>query len=165
MPAKLTANSYGKSDVRVTKVIRRADRHDLVELSVDVTLEGEFEATYLAGDNANVVATDSMKNTVYVLAKDHALDCIESFGIELARHFVRKYAQVHAARVEVRQHLWGRIGTHPHAFASAGNELRTCAVSVTRDTTAVTGGLRDLLLLNTTDSAFRGFVRDEFTSL
>ena len=165
MPARLTANSYGKSDVRVTKVIRRGDRHDLVELSVDVTLEGTFDATYLAGDNGNVVATDSMKNTVYVLAKDHALYSIESFAIDLAGHFLRTYAQVHTARVEVRQHLWGRIGTHPHAFASAGNELRTCEVTARRNSLSVSGGLRDLLLLKTTDSAFTGFVRDEFTTL
>jgi urate oxidase len=165
MPARLTANSYGKSDVRVTKVIRRADRHDLVELSVDVALEGDFDATYLTGDNSAVVATDSMKNTVYALARDHALESIESFGIDLARHFVSQYAQVRAARVEVRQHLWARIGAHPHAFASAGNELRTCAVAASRSSTIVTAGLRDLLLLKTTDSAFAGFVRDEFTTL
>ncbi len=165
MRHKLTANSYGKSDVRVTKVIRRGDRHELVELSVDVTLEGDFDATYLSGDNSIIVATDSMKNTVYALAKDHALDSIESFGTDLARHFVRKYAQVRAARVDVRQHPWGRIGIHPHAFVSAGNELRTCAVSATHSSVTVTGGLRDLLLLKTTDSAFTGFVRDEFTTL
>ena len=70
MPVVLADHSYGKSRVRLTKVSRRPDRHELQEWIVDVRLGGDFAATYAAGDNRQVVATDTMKNRVYVLARD-----------------------------------------------------------------------------------------------
>src|SRR5687768_10468758 len=121
MPAKLVHHAYGKFDVRLTKVTRHADRHELKELSVDVQLHGDaFAETYRSGDNAQVVATDSMKNTVYVLAKSHPIDSIENFAAELVRHFLKTYEQVSAAQVWIKQKAWHRIekdaAPHPHAF-------------------------------------------------
>ena len=165
----LAHNAYGKSRVRLTKVSRHADRHDLKEISVDVELQGDFEATYTEGDNANVVATDSMKNTVYVLARHHPLDDLEGFGQDLARHFVETYAQVATATVHLREAAWTRIPVdgqpHPTAFVSGGDEKRVCTVTHTRERTQVESGIEDLLVLKTTDSAFSGFVRDAFTTL
>src|SRR5262249_18293916 len=80
MTSKLTRNSYGKSAVRLTKVKRLPDRHELVEVEVAIELTGDFADSYLTGDNANVIATDTMKNTVYALAATHPLDSIESFA-------------------------------------------------------------------------------------
>lgn len=174
MPAKITLNTYGKSNVRLTKVTRHADHHDLTELSVGITLTGDFERSYTHGDNSNVVATDSMKNTVYVLAKSHPLDSPESFAHHLAEHFVKTYAQVKGAEVSIEQSAWRRIDVagrpHPTAFESAGGELRTAlAYFGQRDARpavhSIQGGLAKLLVLKTTDSAFTGFVRDAYTTL
>ena len=83
MPVRLSHNAYGKHRVRVSKIKRDAadpSRHEFIEASVNVTLEGEMEDAYAKGDNRNVVATDTCKNTVYVVAKDDPFDTIESFG-------------------------------------------------------------------------------------
>ncbi len=169
MSVRLVDDCYGKSDVRVTRVIRRGKRHELIEISVDVELRGDFKSTYLSGDNRMIIATDSMKNTVYVFAKKHPLDSIESFATALVNHFTRTYPQVHSATVRARQSSWKRIRVngkrHPHAFISGGNELRTCAVTRAGKTLHVSGGVTNLLVLKTTDSAFKDFVGDKFTTL
>jgi urate oxidase len=171
VPVKMVHQNYGKSSVRVTKVRRLADRHELVEMKVNITLNGAFERSYTHGENSSVVATDSMKNTVYLLAKDHPLDSPESFALYLADHFVNTYSQISAATIHIDQSLWRRINVagvpHPTAFESGGAELRQAMVTVDRKNSAtqIHGMLSELLVLKTTDSAFTGFVRDKYTSL
>ncbi|MBV8779764.1 MAG: urate oxidase [Phycisphaerae bacterium] len=170
MAVTLIANSYGKSDVRLTKVIRRRDRHDLLEFSVDIQLHGEFDRSYTHGDNSSIVATDSMKNTVYVLAKENDFDSAESFGILLAEHFLSSYSQVRSATVFIQQSNWSRIAVdghpHDHAFVSRGADLHTARAIAARDVpTSVHGGIADLLVLKTTQSAFKGFVTDRYRTL
>src|ERR671920_943696 len=113
MTYELGDNRYGKSRVRLVTVRRGGDdrdpeRHDLRDLTVDVALEGDFDAAHVSGDNSLVVATDTMKNTVYAFAKDHLADAPEAFGLALARHFAA-YRQVSRAMITVRQHGWSRI--------------------------------------------------------
>ncbi|HEX4130095.1 MAG TPA: urate oxidase [Pirellulales bacterium] len=169
MSVRLVEQSHGKSRVRLIKVTRHADRHDLKELSIDIALEGEFSASYLTGDNRQIIATDTMKNTVYALAADHPLTDAESFALVLAGHFIERNAHVAAATVSCDETLWRRIvtpaGWHPHAFIAAGVEHRTCRVLRTREATTIEAGIAGLPLLKTTDSAFCGFLRDEFTTL
>src|SRR3954462_6716876 len=120
MPAKLASNSYGKSAVRLTKVKRLAERHELVELEVAIELTGDFADSYLTGDNRLIVATDTMKNTVYALAARHPMDAIEEFGQALAEHFLTNNPHVATASVALAQTAWKRIveggRVHPHAF-------------------------------------------------
>jgi urate oxidase len=171
MSAKLVQNSYGKSAVRLTKVTRLPDRHELAELSVNVRLWGDFARSYRHGDNSAVVATDSIKNTVYVLAKEHPVDGPESFALHLAGHFIKTYSQVSAAEVETEQSSWRRIDVagepHPTAFVCGGGEVRRATARADRNgqSPRVEGGLGRLLVLKTTDSAFTGFVRDRYTTL
>jgi urate oxidase len=169
MSVALTNHAYGKSQIRLTRVTRRADRHDLKELCVAVRLEGDFAASYLAGDNSSIVATDTMKNIVYVLAKRHGVGAIESFGETVARHFVQTYAQVRAATADLVEQSWQPIVVdgrdHPHAFIADTCEKRTAAVATTRQGIRIESGVAELSLLKTTDSAFAGFVRDEYTTL
>src|SRR5271170_5882051 len=136
MSAILTHNAYGKSQVHLTRITRHADRHDLKELSVAIQLEGDFARSYLDGDNSQVVATDTMKNTVYVLAKTHGVADVESFGLALAHHFLQEYPQVARAAIELDEQLWQRIAVagqaHPHAFFGGVGETRTSVVTATR---------------------------------
>ena len=169
MSIRLASQIYGKSSVRLTKVTRSPERHELIELNVDVALEGDFIESYTVGDNRRVVATDTMKNTVYALAADHPLADPESFALALSKHFVDRNDHVTAAAVGAEATPWHRIrtaaGPHRHSFVGGGQEVRICRVRRTRSTVEVVAGLVGLPLLKTTDSAFRGFPRDEFTTL
>src|SRR4051812_18023713 len=99
MNPQLTYNSYGKSKVRLTKVVRTGDTHTLFEIDAAVQLEGDFAAAYTASDNRIVIATDTIKNTVYIVAKENAFDSLEQFAVLLCRHFLKTYPQVSAAKV------------------------------------------------------------------
>jgi urate oxidase len=171
MSAVLRDNSYGKSRVRLTKVVRNGPRHDLFEIDADVQLEGEFAAAYTAGDNRAVIATDSIKNTVYALAKENAFDSVEQFALILVRHFVATYSQVSKATVELTQSSWRRIEIdgrpHDHAFTGAGPQRRYGKAVLARGDAGprLTGGVRDLLVLKTTASEWRDFVDDRYRTL
>jgi urate oxidase len=139
-----------------------------MELSANIELEGEFAKSYTEGDNSSVIATDTMKNTVYALAADHPIGDIESFAQALAEHFLKKYAHVSAVTAAIRQDRWIRIGeNHPHALVSGGNEKRTCRISRRRSPDSVErhGGIDELVVVKTTNSAFVGYIRDDFTTL
>lgn len=157
------AHSYGKSRVRLVQVTRHADRDDLRELTVHIRLEGDFAAAHIHGDNRNILPTDTMKNTVYALAKDHGHEQIEEFGLRLAGHFLTHNPQVSRATVDLTEHPWSRM--RPHAFARGGVERRTASVTSAPETAVVTAGIDDLLVLKTRGSAFEGFVEDRYTTL
>lgn len=166
---ELGPNRYGKSRIRVVKVDRLADRHVLRDLTVDVALEGDFTAAHLDGDNTNVVATDTMKNTVYAFARDQLTGPIERFGEAVARHFAA-YPQVSAATLTIREHGWDRMPTSdgslaPDAFVRSGASTRTAVVRATGGGVAFEAGIEDLTVMKTTKSAFVGFERDRYTTL
>src|SRR5437867_2925055 len=158
MDIHLAANNYGKSRVRLVKVSRRGARHELKDISVDIQFEGDFESAHIAGDNSRILPTDTMKNTVYAMARQSQAGPIEEFGLALATHFLSGNAQVSQARIEITERLWNRIaadGTpQDHAFVSAGAESRTARIVATRKTTAVEAGIHSLLVLKTAGSAF-----------
>src|ERR687894_1718091 len=102
-------NSYGKSGVRIVKVRRDTERHELWDLDVAVALEGNFVAAHVSGDNSELPATDTMRNTVYALAKDNLTGSIEEFGLALVDHFLEVGPAVARARVNITQFPWDRI--------------------------------------------------------
>jgi urate oxidase len=165
---ELGANRYGKSRIRLVTVRRETDRHDLRDLTVDVALEGDFTAAHVDGDNTNIVATDTMKNTVYAFARDRLTGAPEAFGLELARHFA-VYPQVDRATVTLREHGWARIplagGPAPDAFTRTDDMTRVAIVAVTKVGASVEAGIEDLTVMKTTKSAFTGFERDRYTTL
>jgi urate oxidase len=158
----LGPNNYGKAETRLVSV-RRGSEHDLIDLNVSVTLAGDLAATHLSGDNAGVLPTDTQKNTVYAFARRYGIGEIEEFGLRLARHFVDSQPTITAARVSIDCYPWQRLG--PHSFARAGSSMRTAAVSYDGAQTQVVSGVKDLVLLNTTDSEFHGFAVDGYTTL
>jgi urate oxidase len=161
---ELGANRYGKSAIRLVKVVRGPDRHVVRDLTVAIALEGEFVASYVEGDNANVVATDTMKNTVYAFAAEHLTGPIERFGRVLADHFLA-VEQVDRAIVTIEEHEWTPIGSAPDAFTRDGSSKRTAVVDARRGSTTVEAGIADLTVMKTAKSAFSGFPRDEYTTL
>lgn len=169
MAVTVAENNYGKQAVRLVTVRRRPEAHELQDVTVAIRLEGDFAAAYTAGDNAGVLPTDTMKNTVYALAAEHPFEEIEDFGLALSDHFLQASPRAARAHVELTQHLWERIEKrdqpHPHAFRRAGSERRTAVVTRDRTGVRVLAGLEDLVVMKTAKSAFEGFPRDRYTTL
>ena len=170
MTYELGENSYGKSRIRLVTVRRGADRHHLRDLTVAVALEGDFDAAHVAGDNAGVVATDTMKNTVYAFARDRLTGSPEAFGLELARHFAG-YPLGRRGRASTSRSTAGR-GCRPMGARrrmpsrGPGDLTRLASVRVDRGGAIdVEAGLDDLTVMKTTKSAFTGFDRDRYTTL
>lgn len=160
---ELKDNRYGKSRVRLVKVERHGDRHDLKDISVDIQLTGAFEAAYTDGDNRQLIATDTMKNTVYALARKQHLGEIEEFGLRLAEHFLSHNDHVNGAHIAIGENNWQRIESN--AFQLFGPERRTAVIHRDRSKTKVEAGIADLVVMKTTRSAFTDFLRDEYTTL
>jgi urate oxidase len=166
---ELGENRYGKSRIRLVTVRRGPDRHDLRDLTVAVALEGDFDAAHTRGDNAGVIATDTMKNTVYAFARERLTGAPEAFALELARHFAG-YPVVERATVDVDEVRWLRIpvegGEAPEAFVRAGDLTRLVHVAIEAGgRIEVEAGVGDLTVMKTTKSAFTGFDRDRYTTL
>ena len=138
---KVISHQYGKARVRVLKVFRDGARHDLREVEVSVLLDGDFDASFTHADNRLVVPTDTMKNTVNVLAKSALGSEIERFGVALGEHFLARYPQVAKATLRLVEHRWHRMTfdgqPHPHSFVEAGRARPFAEVVGTRDGTAM----------------------------
>jgi len=160
--AVLGPNRYGKAETRVVHIDRRADGDVLTDLNVSIALSGDLTDSHLKGDNAHVLPTDTQKNTVYAFARD-GVGAPETFAMRLARHFVATQAPITAAVVDVKGFGWERLAAH--SFRRAGTEVRTARVEHDARGTLVVSGLRDLVVLNTTDSEFAGFATDRYTTL
>jgi urate oxidase len=133
----LTWNRYGKSRIRLVKVRRPPAAagtagsyepdapHELVDLTIDVQLEGDFAAVYVDGDNTPCLATDTMKNTVYAMARRDPLDHVEAFASRLGAHFLTKPAvsRVRISAVSSRDRLSVHGQPHPHAFVQPGRTV------------------------------------------
>jgi urate oxidase len=184
MAIVLSDDQYGKAETRVVRIYRDTERHEIRDLCVSTALRGDFAAAHLTGDQANVLPTDTQKNTVYAYAKERSAGEIEDYALALAGHFVADIAPVTRAHVDVDEYRWERVpvaGTgHPHTFVRSGQEVRTASATVLSrggdpPGTAASGavgnkswvisGIRDLVVLKSTGSAFTGFMKDRYTTL
>ncbi|HEY5685783.1 MAG TPA: urate oxidase [Acidimicrobiia bacterium] len=166
---RLQEGIWGKGGIRLSKVIRTDDRHDIIDMTVWIRLAGGTDDAFTEGDNSRVLPTDTMKNTVYVLAHEHEFGSIEDFGLLLCHHFLDRLDSVGEAQVSLERRMWRRMTVdgelHPHAFVQRTAERHTCTVVDDRTGPVVVAGVEGLGLLKTTGSAFTGFPRDEYTTL
>jgi urate oxidase len=163
MANKLGLNQYGKAESRVVRIVRDTPQHEIRDLNVSTSLRGEFEDAHITGDQAAVLPTDTQKNTAFAYAKLHGVDSIEDYALALGQRLLEACPAASAAQVRVEEYGWDRIGDH--SFVRRGGAVRTCVVTVGREQTVVLSGISDLVVLNSTDSEFRGFLKDEFTTL
>ena len=165
----LKYHRYGKAKIRVLKKLKRDSLHTIKELDVEVLLAGDFESSYSAGDNRLVVATDTMKNTVNVLAFEKLEEQTELFALDLAQHFLEKYPHVSEVTIETSERIWQRLKADgkpsPTNFLATQKYTPICEVHATRTNTRLTSGVRDLVILKSAGSGFADFHRDEFTTL
>ncbi len=175
---ELVSNRYGKSRIRLMKVVRHPGHHDLYEWSVQILLTGDFDAAHLEGDNSKVLPTDTMKNTVYSRARESKATTMEQFAMELADFFLARNPQVQSAEIAIESSMWKRLSVdgkpHPTTFIHGSNEIQTTVVELARTAAQsegeyppfrVTSGLNYLLILKTSDSAFEGYLKDSLTTL
>ena len=158
-------NRYGKAENRVVRITKEGPVHQIKDMTVSVALSGDLDATHLTGDNSGVLPTDSMKNTCFAFAQRYGAREIEEYALLLARHFVDSQPSIGRARVAVEEHAWERVGDGPHSFVRSGGGTRTCTVHYDGADVWVVSGLKDLTVLNSTDSEFCGYVKDEYTTL
>ena len=157
----LVHSQYGKSAVGLLKIFREGDIHTVKEIEVSALASGDFDCAFLDGDNRTTVPTDTIKNTIYALARDHlSADGIETFGLRLA------LGQFRQRRAEP----WGRLdvnGTpHPHAFQRTGDGIGNAIIRANRSgPPSVTSGLKEFEILKSTGSGFVGFPKCEYTTL
>ncbi|KAH8691217.1 urate oxidase UaZ [Talaromyces proteolyticus] len=172
MASKLGAARYGKDNVRVCKVHRdeKTGVQTVTEMTVCCLLEGDIDVSYTKADNSVVVATDSIKNTIFILAKQNPVTPPELFGSIIGTHFIEKYKHIHVAHVNIITHRWTRLAVdgkpHPHSFLRDGAETRNVQVDVTEGKgIEIASSISGLHVLKSTGSEFWGFVRDEYTTL
>jgi urate oxidase len=168
--AKLGSNRYGKSRVRLSRITRHGDRHDFNEWNVKVLLEGDFEASYTNADNSKVLPTDTMKNTVYSVARDSQATSIEQFAMELGDYLLSNNAQVSSLSIEVHERAWEHLlvdgGADDTTFKMGGPEVQTVhAARHQNGRWSISSGVDGLTILKTTKSAFTGYIQDKLTTL
>lgn len=146
----------------MSKLLRGRDADDFVDVSVAVLLRGDVAAAHTEGDNANVLPTDTMRNTIYALAQDHLTDDLEGFAEVLAHHFLGRET-VDETDITISQKMWQRGS--PTGFLGGGSERRIARVVTDAAGSSRVAGLEGLVVLKTRGSAFTGFPTDEFTIL
>ncbi|CAL8121738.1 unnamed protein product [Orchesella dallaii] len=161
---------YGKNHIRLLYIKRDGPTHYIKELEVNTRLTLDSKKDYLVGDNSDIVATDSQKNTVYILAKQHGVKSPEEFGLLLTSHFLSKYPRVMKAKVCIEELPWERMCSdgkpHNHAFICTPKSTRFSSVTFQRGALPeIESGLKGLRVIKTTQSAFEHFIRDEFATL
>jgi urate oxidase len=176
MPAKLHTNRYGKSRVRLMRLTRHEAHHDLEahhdidEWTVQLLLSGDFETAHTLGDNSKILPTDTMKNTVYFVARQSKAESMEAYAKELVDYILTRNPQVSVAEVVVESTLWKRLTVDgqpfPTAFMRGSDERQTTTVSRQQNGPfTITSGFDHLTLLKTSNSAFTGYIKDALTTL
>lgn len=176
--ASLGYAKYGKDNIRLYKVQRdeASGTQSVAELTVCSLLEGDIATSYTEADNSVIVPTDTQKQTTYILAKQNPITPPELFAAILATHFVKTYKHIHVAHISIIQHRWTRMvvdgAPHPHSFYRDGDDKRVVEC-VAREGSSpdeisleIKSGIKGLLVLKSTGSAFYGFdTKDAFTIL
>lgn len=161
---------YGKTGVRLLKIRRSGKYHGIKQIEVSTELKLNNYDDYFRGDNASIVPTDTQKNTVYALAKQHQLNTIEDFAVYICTHFLSTHKQVNQVSVEIEETPWRRLQQggveHAHAFVYSPEVIRFCSVTCARgEKPKLSGGLKEMRILKTTQSGFTGFCKDKYTIL
>jgi urate oxidase len=170
MPAKLHSNRYGKSRVRLMRLTKHFDHHDLDEWTVQLLLTGDFDTAHTHGDNSQILPTDTMKNTVYFVARESKSTSMEEFAQELIDYILTRNSQVSSTEVVIESTLWKRLTVDgkpfPTAFMRGSDERQTTTVARQQgEPFSITAGLDRLTILKTSQSAFTGYIKDPLTTL
>jgi urate oxidase len=165
-------NRYGKEGIRLVRVRRSPyNGNTFDEWTVRVLIEGDFVSSYAEADNSKVLATDTMKNTVYYVAQRTRTNSMEDFAKELVNFLLERHSQISSVNVTVERKAWSNIITsnnvrHPTSFTQTSNEVQLTKVKRSRHGAfSIVSGLKDLKVMKTANSSFARFYRDSLTTL
>ena len=170
----LAEHFHGKRSVRVLRVRREQGKNDTVqEYTVATRLFSPmYNKVFTQEDNEGLVATDTQKNTVYVIAQKSSATTPEGYALDLARHFLSEYPMLTAVEIDVSEDLWERTTVdgqaHEHGFVRTAPEKATAFVRITRedpDDPEIRSGISGLVVLKTTQSGFTNYHKDKYTLL
>src|SRR6185369_15709300 len=105
----LIKNRYGKGRVRVMRIHRDGERHEVSQLNVKAMIEGDFARTYTDHDNSTSVSTDTIKNVVNIVARENTGLCTEEFCQVLAQKYLDLYSQMSSVTVTAHETKWSRL--------------------------------------------------------
>lgn len=160
---KISEHHHGKTRVRVMKVVKDASPVRVHEFKVETCLwSPSYEKVFTKGDNTDLVATDTQKNLVYVVAKGPA-ETPEEFGLAMAEKLLSEYKILSRVSVEVEEVGWSN--THEHGFVMQTPMTQAAIVDCDRKTQKVTSQIRKFTFLKTTQSGFEGYLSDKYTLL
>src|SRR4030081_3742972 len=132
----LIKNRYGKGRVRVMRIHRDGDKHDVSQLDIKAMIEGDFARTYTHADNSSTVSTDTIKNVVNIVARQNTGLCTEEFCQVLTKKYLDSYPQVASVAVTAHETKWSRLSfggkPHPHSFMLDSNGKPSVEVSSIR---------------------------------
>jgi urate oxidase len=167
---ELGENRYGKSRVRLMKVTRGPEGNDLREWTVQVLLTGDFDSAHYEGDNSKILPTDTMKNTVYFVARKSKASSMEEYAKELVDFLLGRNPQVSTVSVWVEGAMWKRLtvdgNAHPTSFIRGSGEVQTTIVTRAKQGEfSIQSGLKNMIVMKTADSGFEDYIVDELTTL
>jgi urate oxidase len=166
----LIKNRYGKGRVRVMRIHRDGDRHEVSQLNVKAMLEGDFAQTYTHADNSNSVATDTIKNVVNIVARENTALGTEEFCQVLATKYLDLYPQVRSVAITAHETKWSRLSfggkPHPHSFVLDSNGKPFVEVAATRGgSSTLVSGIDGFTFLKSTQSGWENYVKDAYTTI
>lgn len=165
----LVSHTYGKGHVRVLRLFKSGDRHEVRELTVQVMMAGDFAAIFTDADNSKAVSTDTVKNVVNVVARENLSLDTEEFCAALARKMLDTYAQVAGVDITAHETRWLRMTVdgqpHDHAFTLDGNGKPFVQLSATRSATTMRSGVSNYTFMKTTASGWDRYAKDPYTTL
>jgi urate oxidase len=165
----LLQNTYGKGRVRVLRLYRDGQYHEPRETTAKVLLEGDFGGSYTGPDNSTVIATDSIKNIVNVVARENLRLSTEEYGVAITKKFLDGYPQVERVNVELVETQWQRLSfdgkPHGFSFTRVGNGNPIAKIVASRNSTEIASGVDGFTFMKTTESGWSDYVIDEHTSL
>ena len=165
----LVSNTYGKGRVRVMRIKRDTDWHEVRELNVKAMLTGDFAAAFTHADNAKVVSTDTIKNVVNVVARENLALDTEPFCKAVAERFLERYPQVASAEVTAHETKWVRMNVggqpHAHSFVLDSNGQPFARVTASRENVATVSGLDSFTFMKSTQSGWDKYSLDPYTTI
>ena len=165
----LIKNKYGKGRVRVMRVHRDGERHEVSQLSVKAMVEGDFARAYTDADNSTSISTDTIKNVVNAVARENTGLCTEEFCLVLAKRYLELYPQVGSVALTAHETKWSRLSfagkPHPHSFVLDSNGKPTVEVTATRGGSTMSSGIDGFTFLKSTQSGWENYAVDNYTTI
>ena len=166
----LIKNRYGKGRVRVMRIHRDGDRHEVSQLNVKAMIEGDFARAYTHGDNSTSISTDTVKNVVNIVARENTGLSTEEFCLVLAQKYLDSYSQVSSVAITAHETKWSRLSfggkPHPHSFVLDSNGKPTVEVAQVRGgVPTMSSGVDSFTFMKATQSGWENYVKDPYTTI